>query len=184
VIESPVCTPIGSKFSIEQTITTLSAPSRITSSSNSFHPMMLRSISTECTGDSSSARRAMPSNSSRLYAMPPPVPPSVNDGRRMAGNPVSATTSSASATLRMVLPSGVASPIRRIAWANSSRSSASRMARSLAPISSTPKRSSVPSRCSAMATLRAVCPPMVGSNASGRSRSITLATHSGVTGSM
>ena len=81
-------------------------------------------------------------------------------------------------------PSGVARPIRRIAWANSSRSSASRMARSLAPISSTPYFSSVPSRWSAMATLSAVCPPMVGSSASGRSRSITLATHSGVTGSM
>ncbi len=77
VIESPVCTPIGSMFSIEQTITTLSAPSRITSSSNSFQPMTLCSISTECTGESSSARRTIVSNSSRLYAMPPPVPPSV-----------------------------------------------------------------------------------------------------------
>ena len=38
VIESPVCTPIGSTFSIEQMITQLSARSRITSSSNSFHP--------------------------------------------------------------------------------------------------------------------------------------------------
>ena len=47
VIESPVWTPMGSRFSIEQTMTTLSAPSRITSSSNSFHPMTLRSTSTE-----------------------------------------------------------------------------------------------------------------------------------------
>ena len=39
VTESPVCTPIGSTFSIEQTITTLSALSRITSSSNSPQPM-------------------------------------------------------------------------------------------------------------------------------------------------
>jgi hypothetical protein len=38
VTESPVCTPIGSKFSIEQTTTTLSWLSRINSSSNSFHP--------------------------------------------------------------------------------------------------------------------------------------------------
>ena len=38
VTESPVCTPIGSKFSIEQTTTTLSWPSRISSSSNSFQP--------------------------------------------------------------------------------------------------------------------------------------------------
>ena len=38
VIESPVCTPIGSTFSIEQITTALSAPSRMTSSSNSFQP--------------------------------------------------------------------------------------------------------------------------------------------------
>ena len=38
VTESPVCTPIGSTFSIEHTITTLSARSRITSSSNSPQP--------------------------------------------------------------------------------------------------------------------------------------------------
>ena len=58
-----------------------------------------------------------------------------------------------------------------------------RMARSLAPMSSTPKRSSVPSRASSMATLSAVCPPIVGSRASGLSRSITRATHSALTGS-
>ncbi len=46
VIESPVCTPIGSKFSIEQTMTTLSFRSRITSSSNSFHPITDSSTST------------------------------------------------------------------------------------------------------------------------------------------
>ena len=46
VIESPVCTPIGSRFSIEQMITTLSLPSRITSSSNSFQPAIDSSIST------------------------------------------------------------------------------------------------------------------------------------------
>ena len=44
VIESPVWTPIASKFSMEQMITTLSAPSRITSSSNSFQPRTERSI--------------------------------------------------------------------------------------------------------------------------------------------
>ena len=44
VIESPVCTPIGSKFSMEQMMTTLSATSRITSSSYSFQPMTDSSI--------------------------------------------------------------------------------------------------------------------------------------------
>ena len=59
-----------------------------------------------------------------------------------------------------------------------------RWPRGEAPISSTPNRSSVPSRASAMATLSAVWPPMVGSSASGRSRSMILATIAGVTGSM
>jgi hypothetical protein len=78
---------------------------------------------------------------------------------------------------------GTASPIRAMAAPNSFRSSAILIARSSAPINSTSCFSSVPSFTNAIATLRAVCPPIVGSSASGRSRSITLATHSGVTGS-
>ena len=39
VTESPVCTPMGSRFSIEHTMTTLSLRSRITSSSNSSQPL-------------------------------------------------------------------------------------------------------------------------------------------------
>ena len=50
VMESPVCTPIGSKFSIEQMMTTLSARSRITSSSNSFQPITDSSTRTCWTG--------------------------------------------------------------------------------------------------------------------------------------
>ena len=50
VIESPVCTPIGSRFSIEHTITTLSLVSRMTSSSYSFQPMIDSSRSTSVVG--------------------------------------------------------------------------------------------------------------------------------------
>ena len=50
VTESPVCTPIGSTFSIEHTTTTLSLPSRMSSSSYSFHPSTDSSMSTSCTG--------------------------------------------------------------------------------------------------------------------------------------
>ena len=85
VMESPVWTPIGSKFSIEQTITTLSWRSRITSSSNSFHPMTDSSTSTCPTGLCWRPQRIAPSSSSGFQAMEPPVPPSVNDGRMMAG---------------------------------------------------------------------------------------------------
>src|SRR5439155_1286961 len=51
---------------------------------------------------------------------------------------------------------------------NSSRSSALRMAGILAPISSTPKRSRVPSSPRATARFSAVWPPRVGSSACGR----------------
>ena len=48
----------------------------------------------------------------------------------------------------------------------------------------TPWRASTPRSASFMATFSAVCPPIVGSSASGFSRSMTSSTNSGVTGSM
>ena len=66
VMLSPVCTPIGSMFSIEQMTTKLSATSRITSSSYSFHPITDSSMSTSCTGLSSRPRPQISRNSSML----------------------------------------------------------------------------------------------------------------------
>ena len=68
VTESPVCTPIGSMFSIEQTITTLSWRSRISSSSNSFQPSTDSSSSTSVTGLASSPAPAMRSQVGRACA--------------------------------------------------------------------------------------------------------------------
>ncbi len=100
VIESPVWTPIASKFSIEQMMTTLSAQSRITSSSYSFQPSTLCSTRQVWLGDWSSAHCTIDSSSSIVRAMPPPVPPSVKLGRMIAGSFVSATIRRASATER------------------------------------------------------------------------------------
>ncbi len=75
VIESPVCTPIGSKFSIEQMTTQLSAWSRMTSSSYSFWPAMDRSISTSVTGEASRPSAASRTSASASRAMPVPAPP-------------------------------------------------------------------------------------------------------------
>jgi hypothetical protein len=72
-----VWTPIGSRFSIEQTITTLSLPSRITSSSNSPHPSNDSSSSTWPMGEAVIPRAAASRNSSGVRATPPPQPPSV-----------------------------------------------------------------------------------------------------------
>ncbi|MGB7565987.1 MAG: hypothetical protein WBM08_14705 [Prochlorococcaceae cyanobacterium] len=66
VIESPVCTPIGSRFSMLQMITTLSARSRITSSSNSFQPISERSIRIWDTGLASRPLLQKARNSSGL----------------------------------------------------------------------------------------------------------------------
>ena len=70
-----------------------------------------------------------------------------------------------------------------MASANSLRSSPMRMDSVLQPITSTPYLDSTPASSSSMAQLRPVWPPMLGSRASGRSRSMTLATESAVMGS-
>ena len=85
VIESPVCTPMGSTFSIEQTTTTLSFLSRISSSSYSFQPMMDSSRSTSVVGLACKPAPAIRSKSASSYAIPDPAPPIVNDGRMTTG---------------------------------------------------------------------------------------------------
>ena len=156
VIESPVWTPIGSKFSIEQMITTLSSMSRITSISNSFQPMMDSSISTSVTGDWSSPLRTSRSNSSRLKAMAEPLPPSVKLGRTTQGRPTRVRASRAASTVRTTSPRQTARPIRSIASLNCSRSSALAITAALAPIISTPNFSSTPWWCSSMARFNPV----------------------------
>ena len=66
VIESPVWMPIGSRFSMEQTMMQLSARSRTTSISNSFQPISDSSISSSLVGDRSRPRLQISSNSSGL----------------------------------------------------------------------------------------------------------------------
>ncbi len=85
VIDSPVCTPIGSRFSMEQMTTTLSAWSRITSSSYSFQPTMLRSIRISEIGLAARPRSATRCISSWLCAIPVPPPPRMYAGRTITG---------------------------------------------------------------------------------------------------
>ena len=66
VTESPVWTPMGSRFSMEQTITTLSFLSRITSISNSFQPSSDSSTSTSLFIERERPRATISSNSSTL----------------------------------------------------------------------------------------------------------------------
>ncbi len=169
---------------MEQMITTLSARSRITSSSNSFQPMTDSSISTSVMGLVASPHSTASAYSDSVRAMLPPAPPRVKAGRMMAGNPVSFTSSHASSTVRAKPPRGTSRPMRPMAFWNSSRSSAILMASSFAPMSSTPHRSSTPDSASSTVTFKAVCPPSVGSSTSGRSRRMIFSTYSAVMGSM
>ena len=84
-IESPVCTPTGSRFSIEQMVITFPALSRMTSNSISFQPAMHFSTSIWWIGEDLRPFSAISMNSSSLEAIPPPEPPSVNAGRMMSG---------------------------------------------------------------------------------------------------
>jgi hypothetical protein len=175
--ESPVCTPIGSMFSIEQTITTLSRLSRITSSSNSPQPSTDSSTRTWPIGLSRTPRATTSSKLCASRAKPPPWPPRVNAGRITTGrlSPSSRATR-ASSTLWAITERGTRRPTEAIASPNASRSSAVWMAFADAPISSMPSSSRMPSSLSRMARLSAVWPPSVGSSASGRSRRRTSAT--------
>ena len=85
VMESPVCTPTGSTFSIEQTTTVLSAVSRMSSSSYSFQPRIDSSRSTSVVGESWRPCVTKRTRSSSVYAKPDPRPPIVNEGRTTSG---------------------------------------------------------------------------------------------------
>ena len=101
-----------------------------------------------------------------------------------AGRPTLSSADAASSIVWTIAERGLSSPILSIAFRNFSRSSAFSIASAFAPISCTPSRSSVPSLNKASAVLSAVCPPIVGRSASGRSFSMMLATKPGVIGSM
>ena len=115
----------------------------------------------------------------------------------IAGNPISSKASLAMRTpaFKSVLPSasfgaviivalGFSIPNRSIASRNNLRSSAISIASRFAPIISTLNLSKTPISSSVKDVFNAVCPPIVGNKASGRSFSIILATTSGVIGSI
>ena len=110
----------------------------------------------------------------------------VKAGRTIAGRVISPDASPLSTSSRVstVIDQGIRRFASFIVWRKSSRSSARRIDSALAPISSTPNSSSVPSSASVIARFSAVWPPSVGSSASGRSFSMILRTGPGSSGSM
>ena len=134
----------------------LSLRSRTTSISYSFQPSSDSSINSSLVGDKSRPRSQISSNSSRLYATPPPDPPIVNDGRMIQGKPRSSAAVRASSIVCAIWLRGVSSPIALIALSKRSRSSALSIASASAPINCTPYLSRTPSRSKSRAQFRAV----------------------------
>ena len=102
----------------------------------------------------------------------------------MHGKPMVSSAARASSMSWAISERVVASPISAIAVRKRSRSSAMSIASGVAPIISTPWLSSTPSRSRSSAQFSAVCPPIVGRIAPGRSRSMIRSTTRQSIGSM
>ena len=129
---------MASKFSMVQTTTQLSAWSRITSSSYSFHPAIDRSTRIWPTGLASSPSAARRAKESSSGAIPVPLPPRMKLGLTMIGKPSCSAVAIASSRLWANPDGGTSRPISSMAALNRSRSSAVAMASGRAPITSTP----------------------------------------------
>mmetsp|Transcript_34673 Transcript_34673/g.114873 ORF Transcript_34673/g.114873 Transcript_34673/m.114873 type:complete len:217 (-) Transcript_34673:1588-2238(-) len=179
-IDSPVCTPSGSKFSMLQTVMQLSATSRTTSYSTSFHP--LSDFSTRTCGVDAKASRQCASNFSSVSMSAEPSPPSANAQRTMQGKPIVFDASSASSSVSHAKEGAIRSPISLSLSEKMPRSSVASMAATDVPSTRTPYFSSTPLFSSATPQLRPVWPPIERMIPSGRSRSMIVSTVSGVTG--
>jgi hypothetical protein len=138
-MESPVCTPIGSRFSIEQMITQLSARSRMTSSSYSFQPG--DRLLDEDLGDGAGleADGGQPLELLGVDGDAGALAPEDVGGRMMTGRPMTSAMTGGPRRWVWAMPDGGTDrPISIIACLNFSRSSAVAMASALAPMSSTP----------------------------------------------
>ena len=117
-------------------------------------------------------------------AIPPPVPPSVNEGLIITGNPISSNFLIESSKSWEVKDFGVLRPIFFIASLNLLLSSAFDMASSSAPISSTLFSFKKPDSETSKDTFNPVWPPIVGRMASGFSFFIIFFKTSEVIGSI
>ena len=185
VTESPVWTPIGSTFSIEQMITTLSLRSRITSSSNSPQPSTDSSTSTWLIGLAARPSETTPSSSVSVFPTPAALAAERErraDDRRQLDlaareRPLDLADRLDDRRPRHPQP-GV---LHRLAERLAVLGAVDRVVVGADQLDPEPLQ--VPSSCSALARLSAVWPPSVGSSASGRSRSRIRATFSGSSGS-
>mmetsp|Transcript_43481 Transcript_43481/g.63729 ORF Transcript_43481/g.63729 Transcript_43481/m.63729 type:complete len:268 (+) Transcript_43481:2598-3401(+) len=179
-IESPVCTPRGSKFSMLHTVMQLSAASRTTSYSTSFHPF--RHFSTRICGARLKAFVAISRRCASSRQMPEPRPPSAKAERIMMGNPMWWATRTASSTVVTASDCAIFSSISTSFLAKMSRSSVASMTGICVPSTCTLYLARMPFFSKSTPQFSAVWPPMEITMPSGRSRLSTCSTNSAVTG--
>ena len=170
-------------FSILHIIIALSLLSLITSISYSFQPSKDSSIKTSLIGLALNPISICFLNSSILYAVEPPVPPKVNEGLIIIGNLISSIILRALSVEFINPPFAVGILIFSIQDLNFSLFSAFWIALILAPISSTLYLVRIFLSCNLIVISNAVCPPTVGSMASGLSFMIICSIASTVIGS-
>ena len=134
----------------------LSFLSLTTSISYSFHPKSDSSINTSVVGDNSNPRLTIVINSSSLFAIPPPLPPSVKEGRIINGYLIEFAILIASSNVFAISDFATSISISPIAFLKSSLSSAVSMASFVAPIISTLYLSSIPLDAKSSAVFNAV----------------------------
>ncbi len=183
-MESPVCTPTGSIFSILQTVMQLPPASRITSYSISFQPAMQRSTSTSPTRLKRRPFVRISTSSLSLRAIPPPLPPSVYAGRSTTGYPMVLVKRMPSSTLWTTCDAAQGSPIFSMVSLNAWRSSALKIVSAVVPIRRTPYFSRIPFSESSIPRFSPACPPSVGSTPSGRSFAMICSKTETVSGSI
>jgi hypothetical protein len=178
VIESPVCTPIGSKFSIEQTMMTLSFLSRTTSSSYSFQPAIDSSTRISLFSDSCRPRAA-----DVLELLQVVGDAAAAAAHREARADHARQADHVERLARLVhrvgeLRTGArqADLLHRVAELEAALGLLDRLRARADHLDA--ELLSTPMSCSCIAQLRAVWPPSVGRIASGRSCSMILATTS------
>ena len=166
VIESPVCIPIGSRFSIEQIIITLSLSSLRSSSSYSFQPRTALSINTSWIGEACKPFDNNFSKSSLLWTKDAPEPPNVNEGLITRGKPSSWAIALPSKNDVAIFAGATGISISCINFLNCSLSSVISIALISTPIIFTLYFSQMPFSFASMHKFSAVWPPIVGKTAS------------------
>ena len=156
-IDSPVWIPIGSKFSMLQTVMQLSNLSRTTSYSISFHPSRYSSIRICLV--LASARREISVSCFLFLATPESCPPSEKPPRTITGKPIFFAAPSASFSLFTAILFGYLAPISSKVLTKRCLSSVFSIAAVGVPKTLTLYFAKVPVLTSSKPQFRAVCPP-------------------------